>query len=165
MSGASCEGLLAGDRAPIDDQRAAPGFGGRASHVLAEHFAVKYAARVKRSILGVSPQARQRLLQYDWPGNVRELENAIERAAVLGSGEWIQPGDLPESVLEATSPESGGRVTLYDRLRDAKRDIVLDALQQTGGNFTRAGELLGVHANHLHRLVRTLEIEQKKLPG
>ena len=132
--------------------------------LLAEHFAAKYAARVKRSILGISPQARQRLMQYDWPGNVRELENAIERAAVLGSSEWIQPDDLPESVLEGTAPESGGAsITLYDRLRDAKRDIVVDALAQTGGNFTHAGELLGVHANHLHRLVRTLGIDSKKL--
>ena len=129
--------------------------------LLAEHFAARYAARVKRRILGISPQARQRLLQYDWPGNVRELENAIERAAVLGAGEWIQADDLPESVLEGTSPETGGSVTLYDRLRDAKRDIVLDALEQTGGNFTLAGELLGVHANHLHRLVRTLGIDRK----
>ncbi len=133
--------------------------------LLAEHFAAKYAVRVKRPILGVSPQARQRLVQYDWPGNVRELENAIERAAVLGASEWIQPDDLPESVLEGTSPEAGASITLYDRLRDAKRDIVLDALAETGGNFTRAGELLGVHANHLHRLVRTLGIEPKKLPA
>ncbi|MBM3796205.1 MAG: AAA family ATPase [Acidobacteria bacterium] len=57
--------------------------------VLAAHFAAKYAARVKRTILGISPQARQRLMQYEWPGNVRELENAIERAVVLGAGEWI----------------------------------------------------------------------------
>jgi Nif-specific regulatory protein len=131
--------------------------------LLAEHFTRRYAARVKRNILGISPQARQRLMQYDWPGNVRELENAIERAAVLGASEWIQPDDLPESVLEGTSPETGASVTLYDRLRDAKRDIVIDALKQTGGNFTHAGELLGVHANHLHRLVRTLGIDTRKL--
>ena len=131
--------------------------------LLAAHFAVKYAARVKRTILGISPQARQRLMQYDWPGNVRELENAIERAAVLGASEWIQPDDLPESVLEGTSPEAGASITLYDRLRDAKREIVVDALKQTSGNFTQAGELLGVHANHLHRLVRTLGIDSKKM--
>ena len=132
--------------------------------VLAAHFAAKYAARVKRTILGIAPQARQRLMQYDWPGNVRELENAIERAVVLGASEWIQPADLPESILECTSPETGSPgITLNDRLRDAKRAIVIDALEQTGGNFTRAGELLGVHANHLHRLVRSLEIDSKKL--
>ena len=131
--------------------------------LLAAHFAIKYAARVKRTILGISPQARQRLMQYDWPGNVRELENAIERAAVLGASGWIQPDDLPESVLEGTSPEAGASITLYDRLRDAKREIVLDALKQTSGNFTQAGELLGVHANHLHRLVRTLGIDSKKM--
>ena len=131
--------------------------------LLAAHFAARYAARVKRTILGVSPQARQRLMQYDWPGNVRELENAIERAAVLGASEWIQPDDLPESVLEGTSPEAGASITLYDRLRDAKREIVVEALTQTSGNFTYAGELLGVHANHLHRLVRTLGIDGKKL--
>jgi Nif-specific regulatory protein len=130
--------------------------------LLAEHFAAKYGARVKRRILGIAPQARQRLMRYDWPGNVRELENAVERAVVLGGSEWIQADDLPESVLEAGSPEPGGSVTLYDRLRDAKRDVVVDALRRTGGNFTHAGELLGVHANHLHRLVRTLEIDAKK---
>ena len=133
--------------------------------LLADHFAVKHAALVKRSILGIAPQARRRLMQYDWPGNVRELENAIERAVVLGSAEWIQPADLPESILECTSPETGSTsITLNDRLRDAKRAIVIDALERTGGNFTHAGELLGVHANHLHRLVRSLEIDTRKLP-
>jgi len=69
---------------------------------------------------------------------------------------------LPETVLEASTPEGDAAVTLYDRLHDAKRAIVIDALRQTGGNFTRAGESLGIHANHLHRLVRTLSMDAKQ---
>ena len=53
--------------------------------LLANHFARRHAANMKRRVTGVSPEALACLMAYDWPGNVRELENAIERAVVLGS--------------------------------------------------------------------------------
>src|SRR2546423_3730860 len=57
--------------------------------LLASYFVKKYAEKCNRRALGISQEARARLMQYDWPGNVRELENAIERAVVLGSSERI----------------------------------------------------------------------------
>src|ERR1043166_8085387 len=74
--------------------------------LLASYFAAKYAAKFKRKVTGLSPEARACLSSYDWPGNVRELENAVERAVVLGSTERVLPEDLPENVLEA-EPQKG----------------------------------------------------------
>ena len=67
---------------------------------LAEHFAARYAEKCNREVKGISEPARACLMRYDWPGNIRELENAMERAVVVGSSEWILPEDLPETVLE-----------------------------------------------------------------
>ena len=53
--------------------------------LLASYFAAKYAEKCNRRVLGISPDARAILSQYDWPGNIRELENAIERAVVLAT--------------------------------------------------------------------------------
>jgi transcriptional regulator with PAS, ATPase and Fis domain len=69
--------------------------------LLANHFARRHAAKAKRRLTGVSPEALAYLTAYDWPGNVRELENAIERAVVLGSTDLIVPDDLPEGLIEA----------------------------------------------------------------
>lgn len=69
------------------------------------------------------------------------------------------PEDLPESILEAgpvMSEENGG--AYYEAIKAAKRRIVLQALERSGGNVTAAAKQLGVHANHLHRLMRTLEL-------
>ena len=132
--------------------------------LLAGHFAAKYGAKFKRRVAGLSPEARDCLMAYDWPGNVRELENAIERAVVLGSTERVLPEDLPETVLEAgpdsDAPESGAPpVTRYhEALREAKRQLILRALEQSAGSFTGAARLLGVHPNYLHRLIRNLNL-------
>ena len=74
--------------------------------LLAAYFATKYGERCKRPIRGIAPEARELLAAYDWPGNVRELENAIERAVVLGAGDWIQAEDLPETLLDAARRET-----------------------------------------------------------
>ena len=69
--------------------------------LLAEHFCRVYSEKCKRHVRGLSKEACESIAIYGWPGNVRELQNAIERAIVLGSTEWILPEDLPEAVLEA----------------------------------------------------------------
>jgi Nif-specific regulatory protein len=125
-------------------------------HLLAQYFVPKYSERCKRGVDGISPEAQRYLIQYDWPGNVRELENAIERAVVLGSADVIMPEDLPGRVLEAGAPASQGNY--YKAVKEAKRQLILTALEQTNGNITEAAKALGVHPNNLHRLIRNLDL-------
>jgi len=130
--------------------------------LLANYFAQKHARNVCRRITGISAEALSLMLNYDWPGNVRELENAVERAVVLGSTDTILPEDLPESLLEAGQPAGAG---FHGALKDAKKQIVLDALQQTQGNYAEAARLLGLHPSNLHRLIRSLGLRgQLKIP-
>jgi len=126
--------------------------------LLASYFVAKYSQACKRMVNGVSPAARALLQSYDWPGNVRELENAIERAVVLGSADVIETDDLPERVLE--SANSGKPMAkYYEAIKQAKRELILNALEQANGNYTEAANALGVHPNNLHRLIRTLELK------
>ncbi|HET7288608.1 MAG TPA: sigma 54-interacting transcriptional regulator, partial [Pyrinomonadaceae bacterium] len=126
--------------------------------LLANYFADKYGTRCNRKLKGFSPEARTCLTSYDWPGNVRELENAIERAVVLGTTDFILPEDLPEAVVEAElSPTS--TVRYHQAVVQAKKQIIVDAIEQANGNCTVAANLLGVHPNYLQRLVQNLQIQ------
>jgi transcriptional regulator with GAF, ATPase, and Fis domain len=133
--------------------------------LLASYFAAKYGAKFKRKVTGVTHAARECLTNYDWPGNVRELENALERAVVLGSTERILPEDLPETVLEA-EPAAGSAappVTKYhEAVREAKRQLITRALEQSSGGITEAARALGVHPNYLHRLIRNLNLKPER---
>ncbi len=130
--------------------------------LLANFFAVRFGEKVKRRVAGISPKARACLLRYQWPGNVRELENAIERAVVLGSTELIQVEDLPESIVEETAEEGEPVTALHEGLRQAKKELIERAIEQAGGNYTEAAGILGVHPNHLFRLIKTLNLKPKR---
>jgi transcriptional regulator with PAS, ATPase and Fis domain len=125
--------------------------------LLAGYFAAKYGEKCNRRVLGISPDARNLLTQYDWPGNIRELENAIERAVVLGLSGMILPEDLPETLHE-TPAQSMRSSTYHEAVRQIKRQLILTAMDQSDGKFTEAARLLGVHANYLHRLIRNLDL-------
>ena len=127
--------------------------------LLASYFAAKYAKACKRSVAGISPDARMFLQNYDWPGNVRELENAIERAVVMGSTESIVIEDLPERILETAKDPQLTSARYYEAVKQAKRDLLLKALEQAKGNYTEAAKQLGVHPNNLHRLIRSLDLK------
>jgi Nif-specific regulatory protein len=127
--------------------------------LLATYFADKYSKACKRNIDGVSPAARAVLQSYAWPGNVRELENAIERAVVLGSSDVIETDDLPEHILESTNSIKLPIAKYYEAIKEAKRELVLNALEQAKGNYTEAASALGVHPNNLHRIIRTLDLK------
>jgi len=133
--------------------------------LLASYFAARYAEKCKRRVRGISREARARLLSYDWPGNVRELENAIERAVVLGAADVVMTEDLPEALLEREPPRGVSPVKYYEAIKEAKKQIILNALDQAGGNHVETAGLLGVHPNNLHRLMRNLNLKpaaQKK---
>jgi transcriptional regulator with GAF, ATPase, and Fis domain len=128
--------------------------------MLARHFVQKHAKHCKVKARPISREALSRLVSYDWPGNVRELENAIERALVLGSSEMILPEDLPESLLERASMPEMTEAKYHTALKELKKQLILDAVEQTQGSYADAARLLGVHPNYLHRLIRNLELKE-----
>jgi two-component system, NtrC family, response regulator HydG len=127
--------------------------------LLANYFITKHSAKCKVHPRPLSKEARSCLLNYDWPGNVRELENAIERALVLGGGDAIHPEDLPEPVLERESTAGLASGKYHAALTDLKKQLILKALDDSGGSYTEAAKLLGVHPNYLHRLIRNLDLK------
>jgi Nif-specific regulatory protein len=126
--------------------------------LLAAYFAARACGKAKRRTMGISTQARALLMRYDWPGNIRELENAIERAAVLGSGDLIQPEDLPEAILEANLAANPQISRYHDAINELKKDLITKAVREAAGSITEAARILGLHPNHLHRMIRNMGI-------
>jgi transcriptional regulator with GAF, ATPase, and Fis domain len=128
--------------------------------MLVRHFVQKHAKRCKVKPRPVSREALACLVNYDWPGNVRELENAIERALVLASSDVILPEDLPESLLERPPMPEMTEAKYHVALKELKKRLILDAVEQTQGSYADAARILGVHPNYLHRLIRNLELKE-----
>ena len=129
--------------------------------MLTRHFVQKHAKRCKVKAKPISREAMAALVNYDWPGNVRELENAVERALVMGSSDMVLLEDLPESLLEQNTPEESAEGRYHAKVKELKKQLILDTVEQTGGNYMEAAEILGVHANYLHRLIRNLGIKDE----
>ena len=72
--------------------------------LLAGHFLQRFAERNRKAVKGFTPQAMDLLIHYDWPGNIRELENAVERAVVLLTGEYISERELPLAIASTPIP-------------------------------------------------------------
>jgi len=127
--------------------------------MLTRHFVQKHAKKCKVKAKPVSREAMAALVNYEWPGNIRELENAIERALVMGSSDMLLLEDLPESLLEQNASEEMPEGKYQASVKQLKKQLILDAVEQTGGNYVEAAQILGVHPNYLHRLIRNLGIK------
>jgi two-component system response regulator PilR (NtrC family) len=126
---------------------------------LVTHFAEKYCTQAGRS-LGISERAMELLERYSWPGNVRELEHTIERAVALERTDQIQPERLPEQITNYNParvadaldlPDTGINLTAY--LDQLEKTYLLESLRRTGGNQTRAAELLQLSVRSLRHLL------------
>jgi Nif-specific regulatory protein len=129
--------------------------------MLTRHFVQKHAMRSRVKARPISREAMAALVSYEWPGNVRELENAIERALVMGSTDMVLLEDLPESLLEQSAPEEITEGKYHGSVKGHKKQLILDAVEQTGGNYVEAAGILGVHPNYLHRLIRNLGLKDE----
>ena len=85
-----------------------------------------------------------------------------ERALVLGVSDTILPDDLPESLQEADCPSLPSNSRYIGTIKDTKKTLVLQALQQAGGNYIDAAGILGMHPNSLLRLIRNLGLKTAK---
>jgi DNA-binding NtrC family response regulator len=123
--------------------------------LLAAHFLNQFAAEFKKPVKELAPETIAALQQYDWPGNVRELRNAIERIVILEADPVVRPAHLPAEVRMNVKPTGGP--TLLElpadgvKLVDVERLLVLQAIERTGGNQTKAAELLGIERDALRR--------------
>lgn len=129
--------------------------------MLTRHFVQKHAKRCKVKAKPISREAMAALVNYEWPGNVRELENAVERALVMGSSDMVLLEDLPESLLEQNASEDMPEGKYHASVKQLKKHLIVDAVEQTGGNYVDAAQILGVHPNYLHRLIRNLGIKDE----
>ena len=112
--------------------------------LLCTHFVEKFNERYRKSVKGISPAAYQLLIRNRWPGNVRELENAIERAVLVAKGVEVQPGDLPETMRDEASAESGVLVPPHHTLAEIEKMAILQTLQRTNWNKQEAAHILGL---------------------
>ena len=129
--------------------------------LLAYHFLQRACEKGNRAVMTISPEAMAYLEAYDWPGNVRELENAVEHAVVFGGTDQVMPEDLPDAILERTPNTAVPAGNYQEAVKNAKRQIVMDALEQAKGDHAKAAKLLNVHPNNLYRLMRDLDVKLK----
>jgi len=128
--------------------------------MLADYFVAKYIKKFNMKAKKISSEAMVWMVNYDWPGNVRELENAIERALVLSVSDVIQPEDLPESILEKGLASGVTGAKYHNEVKELKKQLILNALEETNRNYTEAARVLGVQVNYLHRLIRNLDLKE-----
>ena len=118
---------------------------------LARYFVKHLSRKLKLPGLRLDASCLDYLQAYHWPGNVRELENAIERAAVLCKEGVILPEYLPPNVVRARARTPEGADPLARSLADVERDHILQVLDLTAGNRTRAAGVLGISPTTLWR--------------
>ena len=124
---------------------------------LLTHFARQAAQRLGRPV-SITPAALAALTHHGWPGNVRELRNAVERAAVLGSGGTLDSKDFAlASGGSAQTAGSGGAFDLRTQVEAVEREAIQRALQASNGNRRQAASLLGIS-------LRTLFYKLRRLP-
>lgn len=128
--------------------------------ILAYHFMRKAALVAARRVDGISPSALAVLRAYTWPGNIRQLEWAMERAVVLGETDCVEVSDLPPEILplaaSVTVPPGSPNAPVASPLNEHQPIIpegsweehekakIMAALQRSGGNITRAAQMLGM---------------------
>ena len=127
--------------------------------LLAAHFLEQNAAYGRKRL---SPAALRCMETYDWPGNVRELQHAIQRAVILGTGDEIEPEDLPAE-LRAGSGGPAGASARGGSLEEIERQHIIATLRQVGGHRAKAAALLGIDPKTLYRKLLTYGISPDQL--
>jgi len=125
--------------------------------LLAYYFLKKVAHRMGRPVADIEPEAMSLLRDYDYPGNVRELENIIERGVALATGRKLTPAQLPPSLVDRAVHVVRATGEQLPTLEERETDYIRWVLKRTGGNRTRAAEILGIDRVSLWRKLKHID--------
>jgi DNA-binding NtrC family response regulator len=117
---------------------------------LAHSFILRHGGP-EEGIMGIAPDAMERLMGYDWPGNVRELENVVQRALAVTAGPLLRLADFPAEIRYTEIDDAGEK---YTYLQQLERRAIIEALESTGGHRLRAAELLGIGKTTMYRKLK-----------
>ena len=130
--------------------------------LLADHFILKYSKEMGKNIKRISTSAIEVFLSHKWPGNVRELENCIERAVLLSNTDTIDSFHLPPSLhVRETKVEKKEHSKLSSIVEAQERSLIIDALEEVGGNQTKAAKILGTTKRIIQYKITKLGIDPK----
>ncbi len=124
---------------------------------LVEHLIHRHNAEMKTNYKGVDSATMRILMSLPWKGNIRELDNVLERAMILGDGEWIKPADLPGQ--KNSVDEFGAEDNLTKAVELYEKTHIERTIGKTGGDKIRAAELLGLSLSTLYRKLEKLGID------
>lgn len=131
---------------------------------LAEHFIRFFAERHARRISGATQDFFSALHDYDWPGNIRQLENCIERAVIMKRSGELTGADLSlprrQNIQSDPDTESSGSLPLSETIDKIEENLILQALEASGWNFSRAAATLGVTRQNLHYKLKKYGIKK-----
>jgi two-component system response regulator HydG len=134
--------------------------------LLVETFINRIRLKTDKPITGMSKEALDLLFHYDWPGNVRELINVIEYSFVLCHQGEIMPNHLPARVTGEHPRVTPKRRSAQRPSGDEERERILEALEATGGNQSKAAEILGISRVTLWKRLKALDIQvNRKIQG
>ncbi len=129
--------------------------------LLVDFYIDSYNTEFKKKVRGVAPEAMKRLQTYGWPGNIRELRNTVERAMLLSEGEILQPDDF--TIGGVGTVRLGDGVELPANgidLEQLERSLVVQALERTQWNQTRAAALLGLNRDQIRYRIEKFHLER-----
>ena len=138
--------------------------------LLARHFLNRAAERSGKSIIDISSEALQALMNYDWPGNVRELENVIERAVLLEtSAGTLEANSLPPEIHLSrkqyrilSSQGEEPTVTEVLPLEEVEKRALIRALKATGNNIRQTARVLGINRATVYRKLEKYSLTGKE---
>jgi DNA-binding NtrC family response regulator len=120
---------------------------------LAEHFLQKYSEKYGKASLSITPQAKDKLIDYSWPGNIRELEHTIEKAVIMS-----ESGKLKVHDFFSGSTISHKADTNVMKLDDMEKKMITLAIEKNTGNIKAAADQLGITRQTLYNKMRKYEI-------
>ncbi|MBM4262954.1 MAG: sigma-54-dependent Fis family transcriptional regulator [Deltaproteobacteria bacterium] len=126
---------------------------------LVEHLIRRHNIEMKTNYKGVDSATMRVLMSLPWKGNIRELDNVLERAMILGNGEWISPADLPGQQADDDGPY-GMEDNLTKAVELYEKSHIERTLGKTAGDKIRAAELLGLSLSTLYRKIEKLGVQE-----
>jgi len=126
---------------------------------LVEHLIRRHNLEMKTNYKGVDSATMRILMSLPWKGNIRELDNVLERAMILGNGEWISPADLPGQQSAADGEFAAVDDNLTKAVELYEKTHIERILGKTGGDKMRAAQLLGLSLSTLYRKIEKLGLE------